>query len=680
MWFEFALAFILGFLILYIPGFILLRAIRFDLGFSSLFAPVVSISLLALLTTVYEVLHIPCNAISVLGIPTLLLVFFLLLSRRYCFSKKSVEVEALSLSKQDAITLGLYILVGLILCIAFFIKQLDGPNSFYNRVDNVTHINLIQAFIESGIWSSFTTSNYLSASVTPLEYSGSFYPSGWHYIVALIVQILQTSIPLGINATNAIFISIVYPSSIFFLLRCLFKEDRLLIVVGSVIALAFTAFPWGFFLKGPLYPNLASFCLMPLVIAAFMLFINKKLWKTSLAQFLVVAFMAFIALALVQTNALFSCLVFFTCFLASCLYKQSFSFSVFRNRKILAPACLVFGAAIVWLICFKLPFLQSVIAYDWKSDLSLVNALFNLGSLALTASVPQLLLVALIPFGLIYLASKRIVWLLFPALFMAIAYLECRCGSGFIKHLFAGFWYTDSSRLAANLAIFLVPIATAGLRLIISLLQTLVKQALNTLNLAVSSSLITAVAVISFVAINFFPSYTYLKSSQIIQTPFGIVHQQMKNIFDTSREQVYSSEEQEFVEKVLSVIPEGSLVVNQPNDGSVFSYGINELNSYYRFIIREYGIPSNETPESELIRTSLCNYVTDKEVQQAVQSIGAKYVLLLDQGKKWDDMPKLPQSTEPDNWIGIDNIDDSTPGFKVVLAEGDMRLYEIESL
>lgn len=678
MWIEFALAFVVGFLILYSPGFILLRAIRFDFGFSGLFAPIVSISLFALLTTAYGILHIPCNAVSVLGVPTLLLVFFLLLSKRYCFVKKSVE--ALSLSKQDAITLGLYILVGLILCIAFFIKQLDGPNSFYNRVDNVTHINLIQAFIESGVWSSLTTSNYLSASVTPLEYSGSFYPSGWHYIIALIVQILQASIPLGINATNALFISIVYPSSIFFLLRYLFKEDRLLIVVGSVIALAFTAFPWGFFLKGPLYPNLASFCLMPLVIAAFMLFINKKLWKTSLALFLVVAFMAFIALTLVQTNALFSCLVFFTCFLSSCLYKYSFSISVFQNRKILAPTCLVFGAAIVWLVCFKLPFLQSVIVYEWESDLSLINALFNIGSLALTASAPQFLLAALIPFGLIYLASKRMLWVLFPALFMAVAYLECRCGSGFIKHLLAGFWYTDSSRLAANLVIFLIPITTAGLRLIIGLLQTLIKQALNTLNLTVSSNLIAALAVVSFVTINFFPSYTYPKSNQIIQTPFGIIQQQMKSIFGTSKEQVYSSEEQEFVEKALSVIPEGSIVINQPNDGSVFAYGINELNSYYRFIIREYGIPSNETPESELIRTNLYNYATDKEVQQAVQSVGAKYVLLLDQGKKWDDMPKLPQSTEPKNWVGIDSIDDSTPGFRVILAEDDMRLYEIEPL
>ena len=31
----------------------------------------------------------------------------------------------------------------------------------------------------------------------------------------------------------------------------------------------------------------------------------------------------------------------------------------------------------------------------------------------------------------------------------------------------------------------------------------------------------------------------------------------------------------------------------------------------------------------------------------------------------------------PDQWTGIDAINDQTPGFEVVLSEGDMRLYRI---
>ena len=30
-----------------------------------------------------------------------------------------------------------------------------------------------------------------------------------------------------------------------------------------------------------------------------------------------------------------------------------------------------------------------------------------------------------------------------------------------------------------------------------------------------------------------------------------------------------------------------------------------------------------------------------------------------------------------EEWVGIDGIRDDTPGFRVLLSQGDMRLYEI---
>ena len=675
MWTEFILAFTISITILYLPGFLLLKTIRLNFSFSILFAPVASIAIFAFITTVYGYLHIFCNVITVLAIPTVLL-FILLVGTQLLF-RKQATLKIVCLSKQEVLILLFYILIGLVVCCIFYVKPLDGSNSFYNRYDNITHINLVRAFLESGVWSSFSTSNYLSSSQSPLDFTGSFYPSGWHYIVALTTQILQSPITTNINAVNAVFISIVYPSSVFFLLYSLFKKDSLLLECGSVIALGFTAFPWSFFLKGPLVSNFASFCLMPLVLAAFILFIQKHIWKVSLFAFLMTAFISFVSLALTQTNALFSAFIFVVSFLISYLYKFPYKNPLLQRKKYLVLACVIICAVICWIISYELPFLQSVVSFSWEKDLSLTDALFNLGTLSLSASTPQFRLMTAVFFGFIHLISKKEIWLLVPVLFMAISYLECRCGSGFIKHFLAGFWYTDPYRLAGNVTIFLTPVAAAGLKLIICILQTITDQALNVLRLNASRKLIPLVTIILFATINYYPNYLYPKSKQIVQTPFGIIYQQMENIFNTSKEQIYSSDEQRFVDKALSLIPENSVVINQPNDGSVFSYGINSLDTYYRFISIN---PSNETPESELIRTNLCNYATNKEVQQAVQSIGAKYVLLLDQGKEWDDMPKLPQSTEPENWKGLDNIDDSTPGFKIVLAEGDMRLYEIEPL
>ena len=80
-----------------------------------------------------------------------------------------------------------------------------------------------------------------------------------------------------------------------------------------------------------------------------------------------------------------------------------------------------------------------------------------------------------------------------------------------------------------------------------------------------------------------------------------------------------------------------------------------------------------------MFRNNLDEYATNEDVQEAVKKTGAKYLLLLDadvsdkaQTRYWFD------HYYKELWQGMDAITEETPGFKVVLAEGDMRLYEIE--
>ena len=75
---------------------------------------------------------------------------------------------------------------------------------------------------------------------------------------------------------------------------------------------------------------------------------------------------------------------------------------------------------------------------------------------------------------------------------------------------------------------------------------------------------------------------------------------------------------------------------------------------------------------------------TADRVKEAVENVGAEYLLLLDQGRWYN--PSDPDSnfffTYDDNslWAGIDYVRDSTPGFEVVLARDDMRLYRITAI
>ena len=64
-----------------------------------------------------------------------------------------------------------------------------------------------------------------------------------------------------------------------------------------------------------------------------------------------------------------------------------------------------------------------------------------------------------------------------------------------------------------------------------------------------------------------------------------------------------------------------------------------------------------------------------------MENLNAHYVLLLDQGDNMVDKDGSGKLFTWDwysyQWEGLRTITDDTPGFEVVLSEGDMRLYRI---
>ena len=63
-------------------------------------------------------------------------------------------------------------------------------------------------------------------------------------------------------------------------------------------------------------------------------------------------------------------------------------------------------------------------------------------------------------------------------------------------------------------------------------------------------------------------------------------------------------------------------------------------------------------------------------MRSALESVGADYVLVLDDERVAADRAYL-FTYDPALWQGILSIDADTPGFELVLSEGDMRLYRI---
>lgn len=687
MWVSFFLSALLCAVFLYLPGFLALKGLRLSSLPALIGAPLISMALYCVLPIIYDVIGVPSSWISVL-FPTLLLC---LAPLAYSAARKRLRSQALFSFSQETITIArktldfnwsaaiLYISIASLACLLIFIKGLDGAVSFDCKQDNVTHLNVIKAFLDSGSWSTLHTSYYLATTnpdAIPYDMGrGAFYPAGLYVLTAIVCSAASVPVTLGLNAVIAVLIALVYPLGMFGVMRSIFPEQKSPVLGGAIIAIAFTSFPWGILLKGPLYPNMASFTFMVPTIALIMEIVRQGKIKAMVLPFSLFACCAFITLAIVQTSALFALFLFGAFFLINqgCRAISTRFDEDHTKRFFFVFGTALFGLAallVIWFVLYKLPFVQGVVQFNWKSDLSFTEGVINTVSLGLTASGPQWILTALTTLGIYDCIKQKRVWLLGPVLFMAAAYIESRTSEGFIKHYLGGFWYTDPYRLAGLLAIFAVPLASAGLSTIAETANKISKSPACPSNFPALCAILL-IALFIFIPSYIPPFFDYSKD----RAPFGTIENRIEKHFSEVEKRVFDHEEQLFIEQAKTKIPNGALVLNMPDDGSAFAYATNDLNTYYR-----YRTLDGESENSRIIRERLPFIASDPSVQKAVERTGARHLLLLDQGIPHEEGKWLPSFKRPEDWAALNSINDETPGFRLILAEGDMRLYEIVAL
>ena len=682
MWPTFALAALAAIAILYMPGYLFWRAFKFDNLMALCTAPLVSIAVLGIMAIVFEKVGVPANAMT---IGTAVLVFcttvaaLLLIGRRrrttlsfpatFGDSAGRHNRNAKGANKLDWLLLAAYVLFGLIVTGFVFVANIGEPEAFFSRWDNQTHISLVRAFLDSNTWSSLVTSQYLAApqSAQPYVEGAGFYPAGWHDIVTFACSATGASVPCGINAVNSVFAGVVMPVSMFAFVKSAFPSERFTLAAGAVAASACAIFPWWFFVTGPLYPNFAGLVLVPACAGCAIAVLRASLFVRKLPSVIALAMVSVAALALLQPNALFYL------FIVLASYESSHVYHLVKARKNAGGALGAVVAYLVvivvfWIACLHVPFLQSVVQYEQNPKPGIPAAFVNL--IGMVGVEPLFALAALA--GVIVCCAKRSFWVIVPAVFMALAYVLSRLDPAGIGKLLGGFWYTDFRRLGACFGFALVPLAACGLGALLGLVSRPRKN--RAASKASAPSIIAGFTIVlAFFALNTFPTVEVELGGETYGTGFGTFTSQIFKTYNPSVEHAYSTDEVAFVDEVLEIVGEDELVINQPNDGSTFAYGVNGLDTYYR-----HCRAGGQTDDSKAIRTKLANYETDADVQKAVEDTGAKYVLQLDQGVTYENGVWLPQYSDPEPWKGIDSIRDDTPGFKVVLSEGDMRLYEIE--
>lgn len=653
---------------IFAPGCLLTKCLGYDNVKSIAIAPPVSCCIFLTLGVVLHILNINAGVISMLLIPTaVLLVIYSLIKHRYGSSNNKAN---------QLLILSLYVLIGIVLVLLVLFKHQHGFGAFQPDNDNATHLAIIKNMASSKILSVLSTSAYFDTSVSPdINTAGSFYPSIFHLLAALSILTSGVAVQTAENITAAVIIAMVYTSGCYALFRAIEPSNRNLTIAGVVGSLLIVGFPWRFIVWGPLYPNLLSLSLIPAALSVEIEICNSiKENKLDLRQVFLFLLMI-IAVSGSHPNGLFTLGVLSIGLLSDTLFSKVRA-TTKKGKFIPVFATLGFLACVIaiWTICFLLPAFQGVVNYKWPANQSLHKAVISLLFFGFTRDSGDPILLILLCIGIVHtMRRKEFRWLVASYLLTAFMFIIAVSSDGVVKQYLCGFWYCDHNRIAACTSIAAMPLICFGIASLFTLLENNVP---NWHNIKTKGTpIIKLSASVLIILIACFPFFidNYLG----YPTTFQDYKRLLDYKFDKESPSVYSSDEVDFVNKSDKLIKPGAKVINIPFDGSCLAYDIQGLNTYYRDPHISGSKNSTETEHSWLYRKQLSNYLDCQQIRDALKNDHIEYVLMLDDGESEGEPERYFAGYNENDWSGITSINENTPGFSLVLAKDDMKLYRI---
>lgn len=667
MWLLFLQCVIMCSLLLIVPGLVALRVFRLRFAECLLFAPIASVALLEVLAILFSIIELTLNIVDILLV--VVLIAALAIALVHIFHLPSEHVSLLKGSSRSIFaSIGTYCIFAVVLAVVFYVMPLDGPSSFNQDHDNVLHLNLIKVFSQTGGMSPLHVSAYATSNVLPYYVNGAFYPAAWHMVAALSSMMLNAEPTVAANAMNTTILALVLPLSFCAFMQAIFGGKQKIVMLGSLCFAAFASFPWSFLTFGPLYPNLFGMALCPMFAALFIALFPSWFFesKKNMCCSLFLLAMGLFTLLFAHTNAIFSAAIILIPYVSHVIVSSDKCTLSHSPKKYFVLIAFLAVVAIIWLVVSKLPFVSGVTSFSWPATTDLLGAVSEVLLGSYNGIVQSVLASIVVLAVLTCLANKDYRWLSGSWLFSASLFVIAVGTEGWLKQTLTGFWYTDPYRLAATIAIPCVPLLSLGL-------LTVLRQLSNLFGNAKSSYAAVIAAAVCFCFVVYWPVFNQ-QGEPNSGSAFSIIQNKLEKLNSTSLPNVLAPEERRFLSKVKSVVGD-SMVLNCPEDGSFFAYSVGDINTYFRspgFTDRD-----NLTEDARYIKNQLYDIEQNDSVRQAVADVNAQYVMLLDYGGEITADRHTYGYYDPGEWKGFNQIADDTPGFEVVLSEGDMRLYRI---
>ncbi len=662
---------ILMLLVLYAPGWLIYLAGGFAALPALVLAPTISVVWMCIAGIVYDLVGIPANIVTVFAPLAIAAVAAVALRRLRGHHEEPSHRLGEHLTVPAAC---LYVAVGAISCALLYLYQRTDMSSFIYQWDNDTHLGVIRAFADSQKMSTLHVSSYLTAGdlqPDPFGSGSGYYPAAFHELCALVVLVRHVTAPLAVNASIAVMGAVIFPLSMSLFVSELFDDDRVALYSGAVLCGLFPAMPYAGTFYGPVYPNIFAVSLLPIGLAlAFRLMRDGESRRPSIFAVLLVTL---IALAFVHPNTLFSLGVICVPTLVVQVAREERAKGASGLRSFVIGALVLLAFVVLWGILFIAPPLRGVVTGQFVPTTTVGDAirsmfLFLPSSFLQTIGGGQPILFVLVAVGIVADIVKR----RFPGLVATYVLLQVMCiiatsTFNLFKQILTGFWYTDSNRLAAILAIVSIALAAEGVSWIAEGARSLVARKPRRKDMGTASTVVSAAAVLLVVTLEgygVFPNEggTLARLQYTLRGAYGEWN-------------AYTVNERGAVRELKGIVGD-DIVANSTYDGSLFAYGSDDVHMLYRFNDNLYDVDgvATDTADAQLVRTKLNEIATNPEVKAAAERLGVRWVAQLDTTHA---IQEANDFYHAEDWAGIESVDDNTPGFQLAYQNGYVKLYKI---
>ncbi|WP_330474031.1 DUF6541 family protein [Terrabacter sp. C0L_2] len=624
-WVETIPSFVVLSVVLFLPGWLLVRALGAR-GLEALaVSPAVSTGLIAAFATVAQRVGVRWGLLP-LAVVTAVCVALAWGGMRV-FGRHDPELGAarrlLGRPRPDAVVA---IVIGAVLALATILPAMGRPDELVDSPDAVYHLGRIKTFLETG--------NFSIANPT-------FYPNGFHSWIATGLLPGVADVLPGTNVATIVLSALVWPIGCVALVRHALGTSRLVTYAAGFASAAFIAFPTILLGWGVLWPNLMATALTPGALALMLQAARSR----RIGQWL--GFVAAMpGLALIQPNALVALVVFalvwfVTARLRAGLLRHLSWWVVVRDLAVVAVVG-VAGLVAAPAVSAQLASTQS---YEWKDRVSVWTALVEV--IGGRLQIPDVLwgLVLLLALGIGWIALRVRAALPVVAMWLACVVLYVMAASSTLSwtSLITGYWYNDKVRLASLAAVPGVVVVAAAAPALRELLRKV--PALGSRPVAVGLVAVLVIPVLTL-GLN------------------GATRQRMLSGFfrPTSPERVILSfEGQDSLRRLAALIPAGQGVVGRPENGSPLMWPLFGTNTLYR------SIPIPTTGDEIVIgtgfndmehRPDVCEAMARHDIRWAVDST---HVYWLDRPERSSGLKDLA------------HVD----GVEPVRTDGDYTLYRV---